>query len=179
MFPDPFIATIQDWEKYKTYQKLPKVVFLMTGSMLQLPEQVYELKKNDHQVFLHCDFIQGLNPNSKEAMEYIYEVICPDGIISTKGSTIRNAKRTGLKSIQRIFILDTLSLTKSIESCQSSKPDAVEIMPGLMPTIISRVVKELPFPVIAGGLIHSKEDAMSALAAGATAVSGSSSAIWN
>lgn len=179
MFLDPYIATIQDWDKYKTYQNLPKKIFLMTGSMLQLPEQVYVLKKNDHEVFLHCDFIQGLNPNTKEAIDYIYEVIGPDGIISTKGSTIRNANKVGLKTIQRIFVLDTLSLTKSIESCQSNKPDAVEIMPGLMPTIISKLVKELPFPIIAGGLIHSKEDAMAALAAGASAVSASNSKIWN
>ncbi|MGG3562362.1 glycerol-3-phosphate responsive antiterminator [Neobacillus rhizosphaerae] len=179
MFPESYIATIQDWDKYKTYQKLPKVVFLMTGTMLQLPEQVYELKKHNHEVFLHCDFIQGLNPNTKEAIDYIQDVICPDGIISTKGSTIRNANKVGLKTIQRIFVLDTLSLTKSIESCLATKPDAVEIMPGLMPTIISRLVEELPYPIIAGGLIHSKEDAQAALDAGASAVSASNSKIWN
>lgn len=179
MFSNPFISTIQDWDKYKSYPQLPKVVFLMTGSMIELPEQVYELKKHDHEVYLHCDFIQGLNPNSKEAMDYIYEVICPDGIISTKGSTIRNANKVGLKTIQRIFVLDTLSLTKSIESCLTNKPHAVEIMPGLMPTIISRLVKEIPFPIIAGGLIHSKDDAQAALDAGASAVSASSPKVWN
>ncbi|MGF9964385.1 glycerol-3-phosphate responsive antiterminator [Bacillus rhizoplanae] len=179
MFTEPYIATIQDWDKYKTYHKLPKVVFLMTGSMIHLPEQVYELKKNNHEVFLHCDFIHGLNPNTKEAMEYIQEVICPDGIISTKGSTIRNANKVGLKTIQRIFVLDTLSLTKSIEICQSTKPNAVEVMPGIMPKIISKLVAELPFPIIAGGLIHTKEEAKAALDAGANAVSASSSNIWD
>ena len=83
----------------------------MTGSMLELPERVYELQKHGHDVFLHCDFIQGLNTNTEEALLYIQDVIGAQGIISTKGSTIRNANKIGLKTIQRIF-LDTLSLNR-------------------------------------------------------------------
>ncbi len=47
----------------------------MTGSMLELPERVYELQKHGHDVFLHCDFIQGLNTNTEEALLYIQDVI--------------------------------------------------------------------------------------------------------
>ncbi|MFK4414878.1 glycerol-3-phosphate responsive antiterminator [Bacillus sp. RC251] len=42
MFKEPYIAMIKDWKGYKTYKKLPKTVVLMTGSMLELPERVYE-----------------------------------------------------------------------------------------------------------------------------------------
>ena len=131
----------------------------MTGSMLELPERVYELQKHGHDVFLHCDFIQGLNTNTEEALLYIQDVIGAQGIISTKGSTIRNANKIGLKTIQRIFIVDTLSLTKSIENCKTTKPNAVEIMPGIMPSIIKQLVEEIEFPIIAGGLIQTREDA--------------------
>ena len=75
----------------------------MTGSMLELPS-VYELQKHGHDVFLHCDFIQGLNTNTEEALLYIQDVIGAQGIISTKGSTIRNANKIGLKTIQRILL---------------------------------------------------------------------------
>ena len=129
----------------------------MTGSMLELPERVYELQKHGHDVFLHCDFIQGLNTNTEEALLYIQDVIGAQGIISTKGSTIRNANKIGLKTIQRIFIVDTLSLTKSIENCKTTKPNAVEIMPGIMPSIIKQLVEEIEFPIIAGGLIQTRE----------------------
>ena len=90
---------------------------------------------------------------------YIQDVIGAQGIISTKGSTIRNANKIGLKTIQRIFIVDTLSLTKSIENCKTTKPNAVEIMPGIMPSIIKQLVEEIEFPIIAGGLIQTREDA--------------------
>ncbi len=43
----------------------------MTGSMLELPERVYELQKHGHDVFLHCDFIQGLNTNT-EGSTFVY-----------------------------------------------------------------------------------------------------------
>ncbi|KEK23329.1 glycerol-3-phosphate responsive antiterminator [Bacillus gaemokensis] len=178
MFKEPYIAMIKDWKKYKTFKSLPKTVFLMTGSMLELPEHVYELQKNGHDVFLHCDFIQGLNTNTEEALLYIHEVIGAQGIISTKGSTIRNANKIGLKTIQRIFVVDTLSLTKSIENCKLTRPSAVEIMPGIMPSIIKKLAEKLEFPIIAGGLIQTKEDAEIAIHAGASAISTSHCEVW-
>ncbi|MBE5107781.1 glycerol-3-phosphate responsive antiterminator [Bacillus thuringiensis] len=178
MFKEPYIAMIKDWKGYKIYKRLPKTVFLMTGSMLELPERVYELQKNGHDVFLHCDFIQGLNTNTEEALLYIQDVIGAQGIISTKGSTIRNANKIGLKTIQRIFIVDTLSFTKSIENCKTTKPNAVEIMPGIMPSIIKKLAEEIEFPIIAGGLIQTREDAEIAIRAGASAISTSHYEVW-
>lgn len=178
MFKEAYIAMIKDWKGYNTYKKLPKTVFLMTGSMLELPERVYELQKHGHDVFLHCDFIQGLNTNTEEALSYIQDVIGAQGIISTKGSTIRNANKIGLKTIQRIFIVDTLSLTKSIENCKTTKPNAVEIMPGIMPSIIKQLAEEIEFPIIAGGLIQTREDAEIAIRSGASAISTSHYEVW-
>ena len=109
---------------------------------------------------------------------YIQDVIGAQGIISTKGSTIRNANKIGLKTIQRIFIVDTLSLTKSIENCKTTKPNAVEIMPGIMPSIIKQLVEEIEFPIIAGGLIQTREDAEIAIRAGASAISTSHYEVW-
>ncbi|MDT3493331.1 glycerol-3-phosphate responsive antiterminator [Bacillus toyonensis] len=174
MFKEHYIAMIKDWKGYKAYKKLPKTVFLMTGLMLELPERVYELQKHGHDVFLHCDFIQGLNTNTEEALLYIQDVIGAQGIISTKGSTIRNANKIGLKTIQRIFIVDTLSLTKSIENCKTTKPNAVEIMP----SIIKQLAEKIEFPIIAGGLIQTREDAGIAIRAGASAISTSHYEVW-
>ena len=84
----------------------------MTGSMLELPERVYELQKHGHDVFLHCDFIQGLNTNTEEALLYIQDVIGAQGIISTKGSIIRNANKIGLKR-SNVFLLSILYLLQN------------------------------------------------------------------
>ena len=50
-----------------------------------------------------------------------------------------------------------------------------------MPGLIFRVISELSsynIPIVAGGLINSREEILSALNAGASAISSSSPSIW-
>lgn len=58
------------------------------------------------------------------------------------------------------------------------KPDALEILPGLMPKIVRRVAAMTRVPVIAGGLISEKEDVMAALSANAISISTTNADIW-
>lgn len=57
-------------------------------------------------------------------------------------------------------------------------PDAVEILPGLMPKIIKKLCSTVNVPIIAGGLISDKEDVMNALTAGAVAISVTNQRVW-
>jgi len=47
-----------------------------------------------------------------------------------------------------------------------------------MPKVIKRIVQHQHIPVIAGGLIDDKEDIMTALKAGATAISTTRQELW-
>ena len=58
------------------------------------------------------------------------------------------------------------------------RPDVVEILPGAMPKVLRQLTAFSPVPVIAGGLIHDKEDVIAALDAGAAAISSTDPAIW-
>ena len=58
-------------------------------------------------------------------------------------------------------------------------PDTLEILPGLMPGIIRRLCATVPVPIIAGGLLSEKSDIVSALSAGAMAVSTTNEALWD
>lgn len=51
-------------------------------------------------------------------------------------------------------------------------------MPGIMPSIIKQLVEEIEFPIIAGGLIQTREDAEIAIRAGASAISTSHYEVW-
>ena len=57
-------------------------------------------------------------------------------------------------------------------------PDMVELMPAAMPHVIKKICGVLEFPVIAGGLIESKEDIMDVLNAGALGVSTGRQELW-
>jgi glycerol uptake operon antiterminator len=62
---------------------------------------------------------------------------------------------------------------------KSSRPDAVEVMPGIIPKIIDKLSMELNYPIIAGGLISEVTEIHEALQAGALAVSSGNPKMWN
>ena len=76
-------------------------------------------------------------------------------------------------------MLDSRSLNSFEQQIAQSKPDFVEILPGLLPKVIASLKERIDIPIIAGGFIHEKEDVIAALQAGALAVSASSPKIWS
>lgn len=154
------------------------IVFLLTGDLLNMTEYLDKLKKANKHVFIHLDFIEGLS-NTKSAIKYIAQSWQPTGIITTKGALIKYAKEENLMAIQRIFLIDNSAVKKGIDMCRTFKPDAIEVLPGLMPSIIDQLTKQVDLPIIAGGLINSKDDILQGLEAGALAISSGDSSHWN
>jgi glycerol uptake operon antiterminator len=101
-----------------------------------------------------------------------------DGIISTRTNIIKMAKEEGVFSIQRFFILDSHSIDTTLESLKSSKADMIEIMPGIIPKIIKRLKESVDIPIIAGGLIETKEEIKEILKSGAFAISTGKEELW-
>ena len=123
------------------------------------------------------DMIDGLS--SKEiAVEYIKENTSAVGIISTKSALIKKAKELHLLAIQRFFILDSLAVKNVKKQMEQTRPDYIEILPGIMPRVITALRKDVGQRVIAGGLISQKEDILDALNAGATAISTTNTELW-
>jgi glycerol uptake operon antiterminator len=91
--------------------------------------------------------------------------------LSTKPSLIKYAKNRGLLTIQRFFVLDSISLLNIEKQFPLEYADAIEILPGVMPKIIRRIAGISKKPIIAGGLISDHEDVHHALEAGAISVS--------
>lgn len=154
------------------------IVFLLTGSLITTQKYVDFLKKHDKKVFIHLDFIDGL-ANTKSAVEYIASVWKPDGIISTKSNLIKFAKEEGLMTVQRVFLIDRNAMKKGIEIAHNCKPDAIEVLPGVMPPVIDSLTKLTYLPIIAGGLISNKEQINEGLEAGALAISSGDPKLWN
>ena len=128
---------------------------------------------------VHIDLVTGLS--SKEvSVDYICEDVHADGIISTKASMINRAKKLGMYTVLRFFLIDSMAI-KNIENLGNQHeqlPDVVEVLPGLMPKILRKICRTSRVPVIAGGLISDKEDVMGALGAGAAAVSTTNQGVW-
>ena len=112
-------------------------------------------------------------------MKFIKEYINPSGIVSTKSTVLNAAKKRGLMTIQRVFLIDNKSLKNSIASIIENDPDMVEVMPALCGEIVDRLKKEINRPIILGGLIDKEEQIIEGLKQGADAISFSKEELWN
>lgn len=175
---NPIIAAVSSVEDLEEAIKSPcEIIFLLFGDIFNVEYIVEKIKKNNKDIFIHVDLIKGLS-NDEVALKYLSDTIKPTGIITTKASLILNAKTMGLKTIQRIFILDSKSLEGGVNSVQMTMPDAVELMPGLIPEITKEVSQSINIPIITGGLIDEKKEVLESLKSGATSISTSSSKMW-
>lgn len=166
------------------YKQLDTVVMskcarvnLLVGNINNIKEIVDRLHQADKKVYLHIDMIDGLGKD-KDAVRYIAEQLKIEGIISTKGALITAARGCGIHSVQRVFAIDTAALKNAVKTLKVNNPDEVEIMPGLMPSIIKAVKPLIKRPLIVGGLIKSQRDAEIAFGSGADYVSSGCEKLW-
>ena len=178
MKKSPVIAGVKDLGKFDDALNSPcEIIFLLCGSIFNIKEIVRKAKEKNKTIFIHVDLLDGFSKDAV-ALKYIFEEIKPDGIISTKNSQLKAAKAMGFLTVQRIFIIDSLSIDTAIKASQMINPDAIEIMPGIMPKITKKMSDELDVPVIVGGLISENDEITNALSSGALGVSTSSKELW-
>lgn len=175
---NPVIAAVQNEGDLEiAINSQVTTIFLLCADIFNAKSLVDKIKSANKSVLIHIDFLEGIGKDAK-AIDYIIEVIRPDGVISTRSSHIKIAKEKGIFTVQRFFLIDNKSYEMTIQSVKSKQPDMIEIMPGVMPGIINRITKQLSIPVIAGGLISNKQDIMEALKAGAIGVSTGKKVLW-
>ena len=176
LIENPVIAALRnDKDLENVLDSKALVVFVLYGNIMNIANKLREAKKI---AFIHLDMIDGLK-GDQAGIEFIKEFANPEGIITTKSSNVKYAKQLGLYTIQRVFIIDSLFLRTGIKNIHETGPNAVEVMPGVASKIIHTMQKEINVPIIAGGLIKSKKDVMDSLAAGAIAISTTSTELWN
>lgn len=174
----PIVVAIKDFDGLeKCIDSESRIVFILFGDICNIAGIVKRIKEANKLAFIHIDLIDGLT-NKDIAVDFISKTTEADGIISTKPNQIKYAKSLGLITIQRFFIIDSIALNNVTKQIALGYADLIEVLPGVMPKIIKRLVATTDIPIIAGGLITDKEDILAALDAGATAVSSTNTDIW-
>lgn len=178
----PVIAAVKDEAGLKKCLELGaeiQIVFVLYGDLCNIGAIVERLKEGGKTVIIHLDLISGLGKR-EIVVDYIKNTTKADGIISTKSTLIKRAKELDFFAVMRFFMLDSMVYENVRKQIENVKPDMIEIIPGAMPKVISRLCEfiEGKVPVIAGGMIMDKEDTMKALAAGATAISTTRQNVW-
>lgn len=175
---NPIIAAITESSQLEKALKSPcEIIFILKSDIFNIKTYVDKIRASGKGAYVHVDLIDGLSKDAL-AIKYIHENINPEGIITTKTGIVKASKNVNMFVIQRLFMLDHLSFDTGLNSVETIKPNAVELLPGIMPKIIKKFSETSKIPLIAGGLIMDKEDVMLNLKAGATAISSSCEEVW-
>ena len=174
----PVIASIKDEDGLRAVLHAPcPVVFVLFGSVMTIHSIVATLKSAGKTVFVDVDLLDGFS-SKPIAVDFLKAHTQTDGVMSTKSIMVRAAKAAGLMAVHRLFLVDSFSYNNLSKQVKISEPDAIMILPGCMPRVISWVRDDTNLPLIAGGLVCDKEDVMAALGAGASAIASSNRAVW-
>ena len=140
-------------------------VFLLCGDILKIAGLV------------HGDLVAGLAPK-EIAVDYLRSCGA-DGIISTRPHIIRRGRELGMLTVLRVFAIDSKAVSNLGKETGIGMPDLIEVLPGTIYRVIARLSRELPVPLIAGGLLADKADVTAALSAGVLCVSASDPQLWD
>ena len=177
---NPVVAAIKDDDGLKRCLESDiNVVFVLYGDVISIREIVHRLKKGNKTVLVHVDLISGLAPK-EVSVDFIRKYTEADGIITTRRNLTEYAKSLGMNTVLRYFMIDSLVLENIKKQSKAEiQPDIIEILPAiLVPDFIERIRKICKAPLMASGLVTSKQETLHALNAGAIAVSTTNQTIW-
>jgi glycerol uptake operon antiterminator len=176
----PVIAAFRDIESLRIQDlNHTDVLYILGGTIFDLPHIVEQARRCRKLVLVDIDLIKGVGKDAP-GIRFLAKESQVDGIITTHSNLIKSAQKEGLVSIQRIFVLDSESLAGGLGVIEKSKPDAVEVLPGvILPKIMKRIRVKTSIPVIAGGLITREEEIREILASGAIGLSTTSSRLFD
>lgn len=153
-----------------------EIVFLLSGTISDLRVTVNKLLDKGKLVFVHIDMISGMS-SSPAVVEFIGDIFDKKvGIITTKPALVKKAISENIRVIHRAFMVDSKSKNIFLDNItQNFTPDAVEIMPAMVHSVIREVRDKLPkMTIIAGGLVTDKKEIHEIINSGADAISTSS-----
>ena len=152
------------------------IIFMLAPNIEDIKLQAELVHSAGKKIFIHIDLAVGIGKD-EYGMRFVKNVGV-DGVISTRTNMIKMASKLNMHTVQRFFIVDSHSIDTSIEALNQSKAEMIEIMPGTLSKVISRMKDKIDVPIIAGGLIETKAEIDGVLSCGAAAISTGKKEFW-
>lgn len=154
------------------------VVILIGGDINNL-EGVLKVRSRYPEKYLlaHVDLIEGVGKD-EAGMRYLKRLGL-EGVVSVKWQLLRYAKENKLLTVQRLFLVDSEAIRTGLKVIKKVTPDAIEILPAIVPKFaIDEFRKVTDLSILGGGLLRTEEDVHAALSNGLTAVTASRRNLW-
>lgn len=172
---NPVIAAIRDDGWDAALYSPAQVLFYLSADLTSVNTRIQQAHEAGKILLIHLDLAEGIGKD-RAGIRYLAQQGV-DGIISTKAQIIRTAKDMGLLTVQRFFALDSKGMESIEEILRTSTPHLIEIMPGVIGKAIRRF-SDCGIPIIAGGLVETKNEVTDAISCGAAAVSTGKEDLW-
>ena len=153
-----------------------RMVFTLFGDVCSIPRSSTIRAANKFAV-VHLDRVTGLASKRSPSISS-GRVRGPTASSPRIRTSSNTPKSLGLFTALRAFLIDSIALDNLVAAGRI-RPDALDILPGLMPPMIRRVREQTGLPVLTGGLITQKAEILQALEAGALAISTTDPAVWS
>lgn len=174
---NPIIAAVRDDGGLEAcLREDVQVVFVLYGDLCSIAGIIGRIKAAGKLAIVHADLISGLSVK-EISVDFLHRNTQADGIISTRANLIQRAKELQMMTILRVFLIDSMAYETAL-GAKNLRPDAIDILPGLMPGMIRKLHQATGLPVLTGGLITHKQEVLQALDAGALAISSTAPAVW-
>ncbi len=178
MLDRPIIAaTRSDEDFFASLGTASSMIFDLSPDILTVSAKIRRAHEAGKKLYLHMDLARGIG-RDESGLRFLHR-LGADGILTTKAALVKEARELGLETVQRIFMLDSRSVETAMDSIRASRPDRIEIMPGLLPKVIRKIKTLTVVPLIVGGLIETPAEVVEALTAGADAVSTGRRDLWD
>lgn len=163
------VPVVPSMKRLEKFIETDLIVCILQDIHISLLEHMIKtLHDNNKLALVHIDMVHGISSDEHGA-EFLCQRLRADGVISSKTRIIETTKKNKKIAIQRMFLIDSKSIERGIETLQKSQPDIVEVMPAIAYKIIPYIKSKINMPLIGGGLLKTKEDILQGLEAGCMA----------
>ena len=116
-----------------------KIVYILNTDIIGIRNIIETLKKHHKIPFIHVDMITGFasNPIVIDYLVSQYKNEC--GIISTKSNMIKKAMESDVRVIQRLFVLDSLSIETNIQQIKKIGLNPLKFILEIIPRFIKKI----------------------------------------
>jgi glycerol uptake operon antiterminator len=173
----PSIRKMKEFEfSLKSKSKYILLSEIHIGNLKSLVDKCHE---NNKLVMVNIELIGGFSAD-RIGLKLLKDFYKVDIIISANAMKINMGKSLGFETIQRFFLIDSRSFDSTLKSLQTTKNDAIEILPGPMAPEFIKIIKSIGnVPMIAGGFINTREMVEKIYESGFSGITSSNTELWN
>jgi glycerol uptake operon antiterminator len=169
-------AIVSDKQLALALESRTPIVFVLRGNGLALGPLIRRIQDAGKLAAVHLDLVDGVRADPR-GVAWLAR-LGADAIITSHGRLMPVIRDEGAIAILRLLLSRRTHLDTALSAVLRSRPDIIEVLPGVILPTLAGLMPTLGVPLLAGGFIRTEADAEDVLKAGAAGITTSSPNLW-